>query len=292
VGSPIVRIRNNNEFRPGVAVVTETERGLELSNSDVNVRNPGLMDAFSTGATAYAPIKSFMDAELDEVTTILTGLPTTIADYANHRYAYNLLGKPGWTQVVSNPNAPPNVQLATNPTVPLTGGRTYLPTELAANRVNVITCSGGGGNGRVTLLGSGTNNVFRNMAVFTNCQVRFDGNAVLEDFVLSTTDRSSSGQWAIHTASGLTVGKNDGCAPAGGAALITRGGFQAAAQTSFYGAIVRAVEEVDFQSNAVGEGVSIISGGGKVDTNSNINMAVCGPDSGAPPRNVSLRMRM
>jgi hypothetical protein len=309
VGAPKFWVRNQNAFRPGVTTLIPNGSGLDLSGSDVNAHNPGLMESVQYGALDLA-------TTLNLVKTDDSTLP---AQYRSHAYAYQLLAQANWTQVVANRDVTPT---------PLTPG-TYTPDQLTANGVYSVSCAStttstgsnngqggdngkGGGNDKggdsdSSTTGStgnagGTNNsltlkdgtggdTFRNVVILTDCAVNFDGSVKLEDMVLSSTYLSSN-QPSIQapaSSKGLVVGKNDSCAPTGGAALITRGRVDVAAKVNFYGAQVRAGTEVDFQSNATGQGVSIIAGG-QVATNSNAEMQGCGPQAGAFARNVSLRL--
>lgn len=134
--------------------------------------------------------------------------------------------------------------------------------------------SGGGGGGSPTLkLGGGT---YAEIVLLTDCPIQFDGDVLLQDAILSTTDTSAD---SIKTPSGavngLQIGRDDGCAPGGGATILTRGGVRAAAKLALYGGQIRALGDVDFQAQAVGEGVSVISGG-RIDANSRIEMSGCG----------------
>ena len=72
------------------------------------------------------------------------------------------------------------------------------------------------------------------------------------------------------------IGRNDGCAPGGGAQLLTMGGVEFAAAMEIYGGQVIAKGDITFTANAYGvQGASLISGGTLSGT-SNMAMGFCG----------------
>ncbi|EYD75522.1 hypothetical protein Rumeso_02868 [Rubellimicrobium mesophilum DSM 19309] len=265
IGTPKFWVRNQNSFRPGMTTLIPNGSGLDLSGSDVDKHNPGLMQSVQYGALDLA-------TTLNLVNNDNHSLNTNLQHFQSHDYARWLLTQPDWTQVVTD-------LTRTNPITVTSNKATFRPGDLATNTVHVIRCPSD--KSSIVLRDSSSADTFRNIVILTNCPVSFDGDVKLEDMVLSSTyiDKNSASITAPSSRNGLTIGKNDNCAPGGGAALITRGRFDAAAKVNFYGAQIRAGTEVDFQSNATGQGVSIIAGD-RVRTNSNAEMQVCGPTRG------------
>jgi hypothetical protein len=275
VATPKFWVRNQNSFRPGMTTLLPPGVGPSLSGSDPNTHNPGLLESVLHGTLD-------LQTTLNLVNNDNRSLNTNLQHFQSHDYARSLLTQPNWTQVVTD-------LTKTNPITVSSNQVTLYPGDLATNTVHVIHCAKDKSN--IVLRDSSSADTFRNMVILTDCPVSFDGAVKLEDMVLSTTyiDNNSASIAAPSSRTGLTVGKDDNCAATGGAALITRGRFDVAAKVNFYGAQVRAGTTVDFQSNATGQGVSIIAGG-QIETNSNIEMKVCGPRPGAFARNVSLRL--
>ncbi|OOY20806.1 hypothetical protein BMI86_09860 [Thioclava sp. DLFJ5-1] len=114
--------------------------------------------------------------------------------------------------------------------------------------------------------------VISEVAVIADCPVKFGNGVALENAIFantSTDDRSFSAP------QGLRIGRDDNCAPDGGAKLITMGGVSSAAKISFFGGQILAVKDVSFSAQAEGiEGVAIVSGG-KIDGTSNSRFGHC-----------------
>ncbi|MAQ39345.1 MULTISPECIES: pilus assembly protein TadG-related protein [Thioclava] len=114
--------------------------------------------------------------------------------------------------------------------------------------------------------------VISEVAVIADCPVKFGNGVALENAIFantSTDDRSFSAP------QGLRIGRDDDCAPDGGAKLITMGGVSSAAKISFFGGQILAVKDVSFSAQAEGiEGVAIVSGG-KIDGTSNSRFGHC-----------------
>ena len=290
IGSPSFVVQNQNAFRPGVVTVIPDRAALDIPNSDMQTHNPGL--SRSLQYEQYPALAAYLDTALDLVQITVD---PTVPDFVSHPYAYSLLGEDEWAHMESYRDLPVTPLRAAD------FDNVFTPGDLSEPRVYGITCSGTGNDRRITLRdaegedegeGEGEGDTFRSAVILTNCPVSFDGSVKLEDVLLSTSDTRPGGLASIHSPSsmtGLTIGRDDDCAPGGGAALITRSDFDMAASVNFFGVHIRAGTSVDFQSNAEGEGISVVAGQ-EVNTNSNITMRVCGPARGALPQNVTLRL--
>ena len=143
------------------------------------------------------------------------------------------------------------------------------PENFEAGRVHSYSCTGNQG---MTFAPG----LYSEFVLVTDCDISFRNGVVLEDVVIAT---ASTGDRSFDAPNGLTLGRNDHCAPGGGAALLTQGGFNVAANLQIYGSQVVALKSIDFAAQAQGvEGVSMISGE-DVNTTSNIAMNGC-PESG------------
>ena len=139
--------------------------------------------------------------------------------------------------------------------------------DLAAGNVYRYTCSG---NETLTI---GHAVQVASVMIVTNCAVNVSNGVVFEDAVLAT---SSVAIDSIKATSGMRIGRNDNCAPGGGAQLVTAGGVSIPAGLEIYGGQILAKKDVQFAANANGiQGASIVSAG-VISGTSNMNMAFCG----------------
>ncbi len=84
-----------------------------------------------------------------------------------------------------------------------------------------------------------------------------------------------TGAKSLNSPQGLQIGRNDNCAPGGGATLMTLGGFDAASKLSVYNGQILALGDIIFAANADGvKGASFVSNG-RVDGTSNMTMGFC-----------------
>lgn len=118
------------------------------------------------------------------------------------------------------------------------------------------------------------NNVrIRENVIITDCRISYSSGVRIEDAVVVSKHLSDNS----HNASaGLVIGKDDGCAPGGGAQLVTMGGMDFAADLHIYGSQLLAVGDIEFAANADGvEGAAMVAGG-TISGTSNMNMGFCG----------------
>jgi len=147
-------------------------------------------------------------------------------------------------------------------------GKSVDGSEFVAGKAYYVNCSGGGSTMSIK---NGV--VIRNTTIVTNCAVKFGQGATLEDTVLATTNTSDK---SISSPSSLQIGRNDNCAPGGGAQVLTLGGIDMAADMRMYGGQIIAGGDVSFAANADGiAGASIIAGG-TISGTSNMTMGFCG----------------
>lgn len=140
-------------------------------------------------------------------------------------------------------------------------------TDFTKGRVHILNCYG---NGNGVTLNPG---LYSEIVIVASCPIKFANDVVLEDIVVATTSTAAK---SLNSSSGLVVGKDDGCADGGMAWLVTKGGFEVAADLHIYGSQILAAGDVTFAAGADGvEGASIVAGG-TVNVTSNNAMGFCG----------------
>jgi Flp pilus assembly protein TadG len=140
-------------------------------------------------------------------------------------------------------------------------------SEFEPGKAYFVTCTGGAA---MTIKDGG---VMRDTTVVTDCAIKFGQGSTLENAVIATTNTSAK---SINAPSTLQIGRNDNCAPGGGAQILTMGGVDLAADMRMYGGQIIAKGDVSFAANANGiEGASIIAGG-QISGTSNMTMGFCG----------------
>lgn len=146
-------------------------------------------------------------------------------------------------------------------------GKSVDGSQFLPGRAYVVTCGGGA---TMSIKDGG---IIRDTTIVTNCPIKFGQGATLENTVLATTNTNSR---SISAPSTLQIGRNDNCAPGGGAQILTLGGIDIAADMRIYGGQILAKGDVAFAANADGiAGASIIAGG-TISGTSNMTMGFCG----------------
>ena len=231
-----VRINQNNYFEEGTVVSMPDLDLLDIPNSGFE-RNEGLEMALREG---------WMDIRiLRELDDVIHGIRTAADEYRRD-YVTDTLPQ----DRTLNRN---NNQLDA--------------ADFTEGRIHDFRCMGQ--NQRITIP-NGT--VLRRMVLVTNCRVELGGNVRLEDVVIASTNTSSA---AISGASGVNIGRDDECAPGGGAQIITLGSMRFPANLGIFGSQLIALGDVEFAARADGvQGASIIAGG-VIDGTSNSTMARC-----------------
>jgi hypothetical protein len=139
--------------------------------------------------------------------------------------------------------------------------------DFERGRVHRIQCNGGQ---QIFIKDSA---FLQEVVIVTNCPIKFGQGTRLEDVVIATTSTDAK---SMNAPSTLQLGRNDACAPGGGAQLLTLGGVDFAADLRMFGGQIIARGDVTFSANADGvQGASIISGG-TISGSSNMNMGRCG----------------
>lgn len=140
-------------------------------------------------------------------------------------------------------------------------------TMFTKGRVHQVMCKKAGGKMDVA---SGT--VLKEVVIVSDCNLQFGSGVQLEDVVIVTTSTDAK---SISAASGLQVGRNDHCAPGGGAQIVTYGGIDIPSDLKMYGGQMLALKDINFTANADGlEGAAFVAGG-TVSGTSNGSMGFC-----------------
>ncbi|MFP1645777.1 Tad domain-containing protein [Pontitalea aquivivens] len=139
-------------------------------------------------------------------------------------------------------------------------------TMFQNGRVHRVVCKNSGAN-----IVAGT--LLSELVIVTDCDLKFGAGARLEDVVIVTRN---TGDKSVYAAAGLQVGRNDNCAPGGGAQIVTYGGIGIPSDLQMYGGQMIAAKNIAFTANADGiQGAAFVAGG-TVSGTSNGSMAFCG----------------
>ncbi|RZW07599.1 MAG: hypothetical protein EX266_06265 [Rhodobacteraceae bacterium] len=255
-----VEVNNNNVFENGVIVSMPDKTNIVTPSSNGGWgNNTGLQQAMRSG--------SYQIRILQRVQDIVAGFNNSASQHFRNDYM--------------------NLPVQTNAFSPSTrlDNAVWRPGE-----VHSFTCAsngggggggnGGGGNGNGNGGGGGGNNTVTipsnttliNGVIRTNCTLRLGSGVTLENVLIIS---ESTDPRAIDGASGVTLGRNDGCTPGGGTQIVTMGGVNFPANLSIFGSQIIAMGDIDFEANANGvEGVSMVAGG-QIDSTSNMDMGFC-----------------
>ncbi len=238
-----VSMNQNNYFEPGTVVAMPNLDDLDMPNSGFE-KNEGLQSALRAGEYRMR---------------LLTQLPDIIGSFWS--------GDGKHLPPYVNGGAPSDVSLA-KPVdefgVKITG-TDLTPYHFEQGWVNYLNCSG---SGKVTMAPG----IYSSFVFVSDCEIKFSNGVILEDVVIATTNTSAT---SFNTPSGLQIGRNDNCAPGGGATLMTHGGFKAASSLSVYNGQILALGDIQFSANADGiQGASFVAKG-RIDGTSNMNMGYC-----------------
>ncbi len=238
-----VSLNQNNYFEPGTVVSMPNLDDLDMPNSGFR-KNEGLESALRSGAYRLR---------------LLNQLPAIIDSFWT--------GKPEHLPPYVYAGAPYDVSLArpVDEFGKRIKGNGLTPYHFEQDSVNYLNCSGGG----KTTMAPG---IYSSFVFVSDCEIKFSNGVILEDVVIATTNTSAT---SFNTPSGLQIGRNDNCAPGGGATLMTLGGFKAASSLSVYNGQILAIGDIQFSANANGvKGASFVAKG-RIDGTSNMDMGFC-----------------
>lgn len=245
-----VEVNNNNVFEDGVIVSMPFETDIVMPASGFG-GNPGLADALRSG--------SYRLRILQRVADITAGYMDSTSKYFRSDY----LSLPVQTE---NLSAKQNLD----------------NSVWKAGRIHKFTCTGGASNGGGNGNGGGGGNAntvkipantkLVRGVIDTNCLIDIGAGVILQDVLIISTNTDIG---AVSGASGVVLGRDDGCVAGGGVQIVTKGGVHFPSQLHIYGSQIVAEKKIDFEANANGiEGVSMVSGG-EIDSTSNMDMGFC-----------------
>lgn len=145
--------------------------------------------------------------------------------------------------------------------------RNLVAADFEPGRMHRATCSGG----QRLRIEAGT--TISRVHLVTNCPVRFEDDVHLEDVVIATSD---PGTRSLEANQNIYIGRDDDCAPGGGAQLITVGSAIFTSSLHMFGGQILAKENITFTANADGiQGAAMVAGG-TISGTSNMSMGFCG----------------
>jgi Flp pilus assembly protein TadG len=242
-----VSMSQNNSFEAGTVVSMPNVEDLDIPNSGFE-KNEGLQTALRAGSYRLRLLNQLPDIIDSLWRAKAEHLPPYV--FPNYYHEVDLKEFPGL------PPGDPKPKGNTN---------SLNPYHFEPNAVNRMSC---GGSGKITMDAG----LYEQFVFISDCEIKFSNSVVLEDVVIATTD---TGAASFNSPQGLQIGRNDNCAPGGGASLLTLGGFKAASGLSIHNGQILAMGDIRFAANAGGvKGASLVSYG-EISGTSNMDMGFC-----------------
>ncbi len=139
--------------------------------------------------------------------------------------------------------------------------------DFTPGQLHTATC---GKNDRLVIA---RDTVLTRVAVATNCRISYADNVRLEDVVMATTNTAAR---SVEGNQNIYIGRDDSCAPGGGAQILSMGSMKFTSNLHMYGGQLMAKLNIEFTANANGlQGAAIVAGG-TVSGTSNMDMGFCG----------------
>ena len=254
VGQDIVDVQSGNTYKAGFCIHSQTH--VEVNSN--NVFEPGVIVSMPNKNDVVLPSSGFASN---------TGLQPALRDGS---YQIRILNRVNSIIAGVQDLSSPHYRSYITDSAPVTLPRSpsLNQGDFVPGRIYKLNCAS---EGQQVLIQ--TNTVLRQVVLVTNCKIRFAEGVALEDAMIASTNTRED---ALETAAGIRLGRNDNCAPGGGAQIVTRGGVQIPAGLQMYGGQILAVKDVAFTSLANGmQGASIVSGG-RIDGTTGSTMAFCG----------------
>lgn len=276
VGEGIVEVTSNNTYLNGFCIHSNTfvdvsqnnlfESGVVVSMPDKDdVSGPSSMFTQNAGLSEALRDSTYKLRILNRIDDIIAGVQDASSSYArsyiNNGTVLNLSSS-GVILNVQDVSPAERAGLQALPGGGLVG--------FVAGRIHKMTCPSSNQQFQVP-----SDTLLQKVVLITNCKVKFGANVALEDAIIVNTGTNAK---SFNGASGVRLGKDDGCAFGGGAQLVTRGGVEFPANLQMFGGQILALGDVSFTANANGiEGASIVAGG-RIDGTANSVMAYCADD--------------
>lgn len=251
VAEGVVDLQSNNNYLDGFCIHSNTYVSLNSNNY------------FEPGTVVSMPDLSLLDLPASGYDTNI-GLNEALRQGSINIKVLRRIQK--ILNEVSNPSSPYYPAYLTDPT-PITLAKSRIDaTDLVPGHVYKWSCNTSNGGTIV----NGT--VVSNVVIIADCDVTLGNGAAMEDAILLTSSTSAK---SINSPSGFRLGKDDHCAPGGGARIATLGGMDFAADLEIYGSQLLAKGDIVFAAKADGiEGASMVSDG-TISGTSNMSMSYC-----------------
>lgn len=238
-----ISVNSNNSFEDGTVVSLPNFGGLQLPNSGF-ATNVGLESALTFGTMEIKILKRMREEIIPNLR-----YPTVVRD-------------PNWLWYRD--------YITSNEINTLTS-KFVQQADIKPGQIHVALCSGPGESLTIK-----ANVVIERIVLWTTCPIKFETQVRLEDAVIATT---ATGDKSISSPSGGTfavqIGRDDDCAPGGGAQILTMGSMRFPSKIALYGGQLVAQKDISFSSQGDGlQGASMISGG-TISGTSNMNMGLC-----------------
>lgn len=245
-----VDLQSNNSYRDGFCIHSNDHVSLNSNN----LFEPGTVVSMPDLADLDLPKSGFKTNE---------GLEAALR-YG--KYHIRILSQlPQVIQELRDPLSDRQPEYITRAGVVNLSGNKVPSTSLVQGAVHILTCNN---NGKSTIEGP----LVTRVVIVSNCELSFSQGVVIEDAIIATTH---TGRKSMNAPSSLQVGRNDNCAPGGGAQLLTLGSMDFASDLKMYNGQLIAAGDIYFSANANGiKGASMVAGG-EISGTSNMEMGFC-----------------
>lgn len=154
-------------------------------------------------------------------------------------------------------------------------------TQLLANQVNMVVCSG---NQQITINNDLT---ISNVVLVTNCRINIGTNTILTNSVLATSNPNGN---SVMGGQDMQLGADDNCAAGGGSKIISSGGIHFASGSKIYGSHVVSGESIHIA--AQGDGIQGSSFQAKLDIDQTANggFGLCADNADVITKVISYRI--
>lgn len=250
VAEDIVDLQSNNGYQDGFCIHSNTN----VSINSNNTFEPGTIVSMPDSSNIDLPRSGFKTNE---------GLQAALR---NGYYRLRMLSKLGDVKTDLDNGFGTYVPDYVSGLAPVVISKTNIDgSYFTPGRIHTASC----GNKKLNIAAG---SVLTDVVLVTDCQIKFGNGVRLENALIYTTNTNAK---SIYAASSLYVGRDDNCAPDGGAQVITLGGFDVASDLRMNGGQVIAQGDIQFAANANGiQGASMLAGG-TISGTSNMEMGFC-----------------
>jgi len=255
VASGVVDLQSNNSYSNGFCIHSNEYVSLNSNNyfepgTVVSMPNTEDIDLPNSGYKTNLGLEDALRSGSYHI-RILQQIDDIVAGLASHddRHVPGYITSPGVGSILT-----------------IDGKQAIDQSKLTPGRIHNVTCGPSG----LTINSAA---FLEDVVIVTDCAVKFGQDVRLENVIIATRN---TGAKSVTAAAGLQVGRNDHCAPGGGAQIITFGGMDFPSDLKMFGGQLLASGDINFAANANGiEGASMVAGG-QISGTSNMEMGFCG----------------